>query len=242
MLPCSLLSRCVPLKQNALVVNGAIIASSMQLTDFDVCYSVMPLFHIGGISASVLCTLVSGGQLCCDNQIFDPSRMIDALATSNPQPTWYSAVPTIHNATVAFMKDRANKDSKLAEYGIKDGTWEKGHSLRQIRSGAAALLEPDGEALRKAYGGVPIYQTYSMSEQVRWNAVIWLVTQWSHHLCYYPCSFYPFRCPSHNLQSDKGACSSLKQDPSVVLWLHPSRSLAVRIIAHNLMELKERSQ
>lgn len=94
--------------------------------------------------------------------------MIDALAISKPQPTWYSSVPTIHNATVAFMKDHAKDDSKFASYGIsKEGIWEQGHSLRQIRSGAAALLGPDGEALSKAYGGVPIYPTYSMSEQVR---------------------------------------------------------------------------
>jgi len=41
-----------------------------------------------------------------------------------------------------------------------------GHSLRMIRSGAAALLGPDGTALAAAYGGVPIYPTYSMSEQM----------------------------------------------------------------------------
>lgn len=163
-----LVYRGVPLKHSALVINGAIIAKSMQLTDSDVCYSVMPLFHIGGLSASVLCTLTSGGQVCCDGEPFDPSRMIDALAVSNPQPTWYSSVPTIHNATVAFMKDFAKNDSKLASYGIqKDGTWKSGHSLRQIRSGAASLLGPDAEALSKAYGGIPIYPTYSMSEQAR---------------------------------------------------------------------------
>jgi len=46
----------VPLLQGALVTNGAIIASSMGLRDTDVCYSVMPLFHIGGISASYVFT------------------------------------------------------------------------------------------------------------------------------------------------------------------------------------------
>ena len=35
-----------------------------------------------------------------------------------------------------------------------------------IRSGAATLLGPDGVALAAAYGGVPIFPTYSMSEQV----------------------------------------------------------------------------
>lgn len=156
----------VPLKQDTLVNNGAIIAASMQLNDDDVCYSVMPLFHIGGIAASIMCTLASGGSVCCDGKPFDPSRMVDALAVSNPQPTWYSSVPTIHNATVAFLKEHTKDEPKFAGYGIKNGTWEKGHSLRMIRSGAAALLPPDAIALAKTYGGLPIYPTYSMSEQM----------------------------------------------------------------------------
>mmetsp|Transcript_4011 Transcript_4011/g.6002 ORF Transcript_4011/g.6002 Transcript_4011/m.6002 type:complete len:875 (-) Transcript_4011:291-2915(-) len=93
--------------------------------------------------------------------------MVDALAISSPQPTWYSSVPTIHNATVAFLKDSAGYDSKYSTYGIDSkGIWGKGHSLRMIRSGAAALLGPDGDALAAAYGGVPVYPTYSMSEQM----------------------------------------------------------------------------
>lgn len=65
------------------------------------------------------------------------------------------------------MREHNGDDPKFARYGIdKNGIWEKGHSLRMIRSGAAALLIPDAEALTKAYGGVPIYPTYSMSEQV----------------------------------------------------------------------------
>eukprot|EP00986_Skeletonema_menzelii_P004528 scaffold1545_cov124-Skeletonema_menzelii.AAC.11 len=127
----------------------------------------MPLFHIGGISASILCTLTSGGAVSCDPDPFDPSRMVEALGLSNPQPTWYSSVPTIHNATVSFLKNIASSDEKYNNMGVgSDGVWTKGHSLRMIRSGAAALLGPDGEALAAAYGGVPIYPTYSMSEQM----------------------------------------------------------------------------
>eukprot|EP00984_Skeletonema_dohrnii_P025018 scaffold14161_cov121-Skeletonema_dohrnii-CCMP3373.AAC.2 len=157
----------VPLTQGSLVTNGALIAHAMQLTVSDVCYSIMPLFHIGGISASILCTLTSGGAVSCDPDPFDPSRMVEALGLSNPQPTWYSSVPTIHNATVSFLKNIASSDEKYNSMGVgTDGVWAKGHSLRMIRSGAAALLGPDGEALAAAYGGVPIYPTYSMSEQM----------------------------------------------------------------------------
>jgi acyl-CoA synthetase (AMP-forming)/AMP-acid ligase II len=127
----------------------------------------MPLFHIGGIAASILCTLASGGSVCCESQPFDPSRMISALSKSQPQPTWYSSVPTIHNATVAYIKTVAANDPLYRSYGIdSNGVWSLGHSLRMIRSGAAALLAPDAEALSVTYGGIPIYPTYSMSEQV----------------------------------------------------------------------------
>lgn len=114
-----------------------------------------------------MCTIASGGSISCDGESFDPSRMVEALALSSPQPTWYSSVPTIHNSTVNFLKDQASNDPKYMAYGVNNkGIWKSGHSLRMIRSGAAVLHGPDGDALNAAYGGVPIYPTYSMSEQV----------------------------------------------------------------------------
>ena len=160
--------KAIPLIQKSLVTNGFIIAKSMQLNEMDVCYNVMPLFHIGGISASVLSTMASGGAICCEDRPFNPEAMIDALATSVPQPTWYSAVPTIHNSVVAYLKDMGVAESeKYIAYGIDPkGIWKSGHSLRMIRSGAAALLETDGNALSETFGNLPIYPTYSMSEQM----------------------------------------------------------------------------
>ena len=89
--------------------------------------------------------------------------MVDALAASTPQPTWYSAVPTIHNALVAFIRDPVNaKVPKLIRHGIKNGKWKRGHSLRFVRSGAAALLGPDATALSETFGNIRVYPTYSM--------------------------------------------------------------------------------
>lgn len=165
----------VPLQLGSLVKNGAILASSLGLTSNDVCYSVMPLFHIGGLAASVLCTVASGGALCCETEPYNSARMVEALAISNPRPTWYSAVPTIHNSTVNFIKSiAADGDPNYVAYGIQtNGVWkranhagEPGHCLRMIRSGAAALLESDAHALAKAYDNLPILPTYSMSEQM----------------------------------------------------------------------------
>jgi len=157
----------VPILHGSLVHNGQIIGSTLGLNHSDICYSTMPLFHIGGIAASIMCTMATGGAVCCDGEGYNPERMIDALAISNPQPTWYSAVPTIHNSTVSFLKTMAEESETLQNYGIsKDGIWKEGHSLRFIRSGAAALLAPDASALTAAYGDIPIIPTYSMSEQM----------------------------------------------------------------------------
>jgi hypothetical protein len=150
----------VPLKQGPIISNGAILAATIGLRPDDVCYGIMPLFHIGGLSATVACSLAIGASFTCDGA-FNPEQMVAALTESVPKPTWYSSVPTIHNATVAYLNDNAE------QYGVKKGVWTGGaHNLRMIRSGAAALMGPDGDALTRMYGDVPIFPTYSMSEQM----------------------------------------------------------------------------
>jgi acyl-CoA synthetase (AMP-forming)/AMP-acid ligase II len=153
----------VPLRQGQLVRNGAILAASIGLRSDDVCYGIMPLFHIGGISASILCSIAVGASITCDGP-YNPQLMVEALVKSVPKPTWYSSVPTIHNATVAFLRDNAHTHT------VRDGVWvgsgASSHGLRMIRSGAAALLAADGAAMAKMYGGIPLFPTYSMTEQM----------------------------------------------------------------------------
>lgn len=146
----------VPLKHGQVVRNGMILASTIGLNSQDICCSAMPLHHIGGISASVLCSIAVGASLNCIHK-FNPLTFVETLSTE-PKPTWYSAVPTIHNAVVAHLIDNAK------DYAVVDGVWS-GHNLRMIRSGAAALLANDADALDKMFG-VPLYMTYSMSEQM----------------------------------------------------------------------------
>ncbi|ROS01646.1 acyl-CoA synthetase (AMP-forming)/AMP-acid ligase II [Sinobacterium caligoides] len=145
----------VPLRQKDLVINGAILADSIGISADDVTYSVMPLDHIGGISASILSSIAVGAAITCDD-FYYPQGMVEALVESNPQPTWYSAVPTIHNATVRHLQDNAD------EYLDQDGVWGD-HHLRMIRSGAAALKEADRSVLEATFG-CDVVPTYSMSE------------------------------------------------------------------------------
>lgn len=139
----------VPLQQGAIVRNALLLSSTIEITKGDICLNAMPLFHIGGLSASILASLAVGSSCTCLDS-FSAEKFYNALG-AGPQPTWYSAVPTIHMAVVNYIKDN----------GIAPV-----HSLRFIRSGAAALTPTDGQALSKCYGGVPIHGTYSMSEQM----------------------------------------------------------------------------
>ncbi|MRV72593.1 AMP-binding protein [Duganella sp. FT92W] len=145
----------VPQRQRDLVLNAAILADGIGIDASDVTYSVMPLDHIGGLSASLLCSIAVGASVTCEG-LYNPQAMVEALSESNPRPTWYSAVPTIHNATVRYLRDQAG-DSLEA-----NGRW-RDHGLRMIRSGAAALKEADRQVLETTYG-CEVVATYSMSE------------------------------------------------------------------------------
>lgn len=147
----------VPLKHKDLVLNGAILADGIGLRDDDVTYSIMPLDHIGGLSGSILCSVAAGAAITCDG-LYNPQSMVEALTDSVPRPTWYSAVPTIHNGTVRYLHDRA--DAYLGD----DKQWH-GHNLRMVRSGAAALKEADRTKVESTYG-VDVVSTYSMSEMM----------------------------------------------------------------------------
>ena len=125
----------------------------------DVYLNAMPLFHIGGL-AFVLASLTAGGQVLCMST-FAPSAFVAALAPPSATdaadgavaPTWYSAVPTMHSAVMAHVREAHTSGPPP-------------HALRFVRSGAAALAPADADALSVALGGVPVVATYSMSEQM----------------------------------------------------------------------------
>lgn len=160
----------VPLRQRDLVLNASILADGLGIIATDVTYSVMPLDHIGGLSASILCSVAAGASITCDGP-YNPQAMVEALTLSQPQPTWYSAVPTIHNATARYLHE--NPDKYLDGQGRLVG-----HKLRMIRSGAAALKDADRDLLKTIYG-CEVLATYSMSEQMPISQPPRSATGWS---------------------------------------------------------------
>src|SRR5262249_7771637 len=135
----------VPLTQRNLLCSAAHTRDSLALTAADRCLQVMPLFHIHGLIGALLASLVAGGSVVCTPG-FHVERFGDWLATF--QPTWYTAVPTIHQAAL--------------ESAVRAGHQSVASTLRFIRSGSAALARPVAIGLERVYG-VPVLETYGMT-------------------------------------------------------------------------------
>ncbi|HEY4333187.1 MAG TPA: AMP-binding protein, partial [Ilumatobacteraceae bacterium] len=132
----------VPLRQRNLARSARNIAAALELTSSDRSLNVMPLFHIHGMMAGMLAPLSAGAAVICTPgfDAFKFHRWIDEL-----QPTYYSAVPTMHQMVLA----RAPKPRPT--------------SLRFIRSSSASLPGPVAEALDTLFV-VPVIEAYGMTE------------------------------------------------------------------------------
>jgi acyl-CoA synthetase (AMP-forming)/AMP-acid ligase II len=136
----------VPLTQRNLTASARHIISTLELSASDVCLNVMPLFHIHGLMAAVVSSLGSGGHVVCP-PAFNPLRFFDWMQDANP--TWYTAVPTMHRAIVA----RAERNPGVVARS----------RLRFIRS-SSAPLDPDLAANLERTLGAPVVQSYGMTE------------------------------------------------------------------------------
>ena len=122
------------------------IRKTLELTEKDRCLNVMPLFHIHGLVGSVLASLMAGGSVVCTSG-FDAEKFFEWLAEF--RPTWYTAVPTVHQAILAC----AQTNGKMLERS----------PLRFIRSSSAALPPRVMQELEEVFH-VPVIEAYGMTE------------------------------------------------------------------------------
>lgn len=85
--------RIVPHTLENILTGAGLIARSWKLGPKDVCFNMMPLYHVGGILRQVIAPLVSGGCVVC-GECFDPFLFWDLLEQGHF--TWYYAAPTMH--------------------------------------------------------------------------------------------------------------------------------------------------
>ncbi len=136
----------VPLLQRNLVASAHHIAATLQLRPGDVCLNVMPLFHIHGLMAGMFASLAAGAQVTCTPH-FSALRFF--AWADEISPTWYTAVPTMHQAVLARAARHADVCARSR--------------IRLVRSSSARLSIP---VLRKleAVFRAPVIESYGMTE------------------------------------------------------------------------------
>jgi acyl-CoA synthetase (AMP-forming)/AMP-acid ligase II len=131
----------VPLRHRNLAASAGTIARTYALGPEDVSLCLMPLFHVHGLMASTMATLLTGGVVVAPAR-FQPLsfwRMVRDYGV-----TWYSAVPTIHQLILS------RKSGGPA-------------GLRFVRSCSAALA-PDLMRRMEEYFEAPVLEAYGMTE------------------------------------------------------------------------------
>ncbi len=136
----------VPLLHRNVCATAENIRRTLRLTTADRCLNVMPLFHIHGLMACVLSTLHAGASVYCAPG-FNALRVFGWLADADP--TWYSAVPTMHQTILARGARNADIIGRLR--------------LRFIRSSSAALPSRVMAELEQLFGA-PVVEAYAMTE------------------------------------------------------------------------------
>lgn len=136
----------VPLTWRNLRESAMNISDTLRLTPEDRCLNMMPLFHIHGLVAALLSTVRAGGSVVCTPGLVAPSFFdwMDEFA-----PTWYSAVPTMHQSILA----RAPRHTDSLRRS----------KLRFARSASAPLPLAVLHEL-EATLGVPVVEAYGMTE------------------------------------------------------------------------------
>ncbi|MBT8441791.1 MAG: acyl--CoA ligase [Gammaproteobacteria bacterium] len=136
----------VPLSHRNVCASAANIAASIELTSDDRCLNVMPLFHIHGLIAAVLSSLHAGASICCTPG-FNALQFFALL--QEVEATWYTAVPTMHQAILS----RAGRNQEIVSAA----------RLRLIRSSSASLPPAVMRDLETTFD-TPVIEAYGMTE------------------------------------------------------------------------------
>jgi acyl-CoA synthetase (AMP-forming)/AMP-acid ligase II len=136
----------VPLSHRNVTTSGHNVRQTLHLTADDRNLSIMPLFHIHGLIASMLAPLSAGAEVSASTG-FNALKFFGWL--DEVKPTWYTAVPTMHQAILA----RASKNQEIVDRS----------RLRLIRSSSSALPPTVIAELERVFR-CPVVEAYGMTE------------------------------------------------------------------------------
>jgi len=136
----------VPLTQNHILNQARNNQAFLGLTENDLCLNVMPLFHSTGLIGVTLASLISGAGVVCPPGFYAP-KFVEWLEEF--RPTWYTAVPSIHQAILLRAVDEKGRVSQSP--------------LRFIRSSSAPLPATMLEELENTFNA-PVIESYGLTE------------------------------------------------------------------------------
>jgi oxalate---CoA ligase len=136
----------VPLSQANIWTSARNIAVSLELSERDRALNVMPLFHIHGLIAGLAAPLSRGGSVFCTPG-FNALKFFAEMEEANP--TWYTAVPTMHQA---ILTRAAHNKAVIERY-----------PLRFIRSSSSSM-PPQVIGELEAVFHAPVIEAYGMTE------------------------------------------------------------------------------
>ena len=136
----------VPLSVRNLCASAANISHTLQFTTVDIGLNIMPLFHIHGLIAGVLAPLSAGSQVFCTPG-FNALKFFAWM--DEAKPTWYTAVPTMHQAIVGRARGNAEVIRR--------------HPLRFLRSSSSSMPPQVIRDVEEVFGA-PLIEAYGMTE------------------------------------------------------------------------------
>jgi acyl-CoA synthetase (AMP-forming)/AMP-acid ligase II len=136
----------VPLTHANLCTSAHNMRLALALLATDRCLNVLPMFHMHGLMGPVLTSLVAGASVVCTPHFAAP-QFFTWLAEF--RPTWYTAVPTIHQAILAGAAPHHEVIARCP--------------LRFIRSGSAVLPPKVLAELERVFRS-PVVEIYGMTE------------------------------------------------------------------------------
>ncbi len=140
------LPKAVPLTHSNISHSAWNTIEALELLPEDRLLAVLPLYHAVGLIAGLMTTLTAGASVICPGQ-FQVETFYASL--EQHQPSWYTAVPTIHGAIIASAPEYQSILSK--------------HTLRLVRSSGASLPPQRFTELEQLFG-VPVIEAYGMTE------------------------------------------------------------------------------
>jgi acyl-CoA synthetase (AMP-forming)/AMP-acid ligase II len=136
----------VPLTHANICTSAYSSVAALALRETDRCLNVLPLFHGHGLNATLLASLAAGASVVCTAGL-DVSSFFAWL--TGFEPTWYSAVPAMHQAILAQARQHREQVAH--------------NRLRFVRSSSSPLPPRIFTELEQTFA-IPVIEYYGMTE------------------------------------------------------------------------------